>query len=347
MPPVNRVLNVGIIGLGPVTQAIHLPTLAGLPEEFRVVHVVDVDGATARAVASQVGARWSTSPGPLLADDRVDVVAVCSPNSHHADHVIASLRAGKAVLCEKPLALDQSELEAVGTVCQEAGVPLIVGWMHLYDPVAAEAIRRWSTDAEPAGVIRVSAVLPPNSRFERAAAEILPRPAPAPPPGDPTLRDALLGLAVHDLPLIRRLLPASPAAIEVVHASWLPPWGYLVLARVGDVRVELHASLGQPWKPSWTLEAISPETTLRIEFPPSYLHAGSAVSRLARADGRVDERTALAEDGYDREWRRIAKAVHDGEAGGLDDLLLDAGFAVAFADAADRRLAGTGPLWRH
>jgi predicted dehydrogenase len=216
----------------------------------------------------------------------------------------------------------------------------MVGWMHLYDPVAASAIGSWNGDDHRADVIRVSVVLPPNARFERAATEIhapeVPTAAASARLAEPALREALLTLAVHDLPLVRRLLRGDPAPMEITHASWRAPWGYLVLMRIGDVRVELHASMGQPWKPSWTLEAISERASLRIDFPPSYVHAGSATARMSRAGGRVESLAAMAEDGYDREWRRIARAIRDGSAGDIDDALLDAEFAVAVADAAGR-----------
>jgi myo-inositol 2-dehydrogenase/D-chiro-inositol 1-dehydrogenase len=339
MTAAKPLLGVGIVGAGPVTQAIHLPTLAGLSDEFRVVHIVDLDEATARVVARGVDARWSVSVEKLLADPGVDVVAVCSPHRLHVGHVIAALRAGKAVLCEKPLAMDLPGLTELGRASGIATSPVMVGWMHLYDPVAASAIGSWNDDDHRADVIRVSVVLPSNGRFERAATEIYAPEVPtvvATRPAEPALREALLTLAVHDLPLVRRLLRGDPAPIEIIHASWGAPWGYLVLMRIGDVRVELHASMGQPWKPSWTLEAISERASLRIDFPPSYVHAGSATARTSRAGGRVETLAARAEDGYDREWRRIAQAIRDGSAGALDDALLDAEFAIAVADAAGR-----------
>lgn len=329
-------IGVGIIGLGPVTQAIHLPTLARLSDDFRVVNVVDIDAATAEAVAGPIDALWSTSFEQLLADERVDVVAVCSPHSLHVEHVVAALEAGRGVLCEKPLTMDLPGLERLRAAAEVATSPLMVGWMHAYDPVVEAAIGSWNADKHHASAIRVSTVLPPNRRFEDAATEILPRGAATAGRGGRALREALLTLAIHDLPLVRRLLPAGSAPPEITHASWRRPWGYLVLARIGDVRVELHASLGQPGTPSWTLEAIAPTASLTLDFPPSYVHAGSATSRLARAGGRIEEQTAAAEDGYDREWSRMAAAIREGAVGALDDTLLDAEFAIAFADAADR-----------
>ena len=50
-------LGVGILGAGPVTQAIHLPTLTTLDDRFRVVHVMDVNADVAATVAARTGAR--------------------------------------------------------------------------------------------------------------------------------------------------------------------------------------------------------------------------------------------------------------------------------------------------
>ena len=52
----SRPLGVGIIGAGPVTQAIHLPTLATLYDHFRVVHIMDINAEVAEGLAARSGA---------------------------------------------------------------------------------------------------------------------------------------------------------------------------------------------------------------------------------------------------------------------------------------------------
>ena len=71
-------LGVGILGSGPVTQAIHLPALARLTDLFTVRAVMDVSEATAAEVAARVSARATTSVDDLLRDNTVDVVAESS-----------------------------------------------------------------------------------------------------------------------------------------------------------------------------------------------------------------------------------------------------------------------------
>ena len=66
-------LGVGILGAGPVTQAIHLPTLARLPDKFRVTAVMDIDSQVASSVAARAGA-----VDELIAYDRRRRTARCS-----------------------------------------------------------------------------------------------------------------------------------------------------------------------------------------------------------------------------------------------------------------------------
>ena len=89
------------------SSALHLPTLARLAERFAVVHVSDGGSGGAAALAARTGARTRPGIDDLLADPRVEIVAICSPPHLHAAQVRAAVAAGKrAILCEKPLAHD-------------------------------------------------------------------------------------------------------------------------------------------------------------------------------------------------------------------------------------------------
>ncbi|MDE8668807.1 Gfo/Idh/MocA family oxidoreductase [Pseudarthrobacter sp. H3Y2-7] len=200
------VIGVGILGAGPVTQAIHLPSLARLGHLLEVRHIMDVDAGVAEAVAGRVGANFSTSMDQLLADPAVDVVAICSPHQFHAAQVIAACRAGKkAVLCEKPFAMSGEEAASISAVSAETGVPIIVGAMHTFDPGWLAAEQAWGDLPEQVHTVRSTIVLPPNPRFEDFATEIVGRaPVPARDFNDPEVIKAMLtggvmGLAIHDL----------------------------------------------------------------------------------------------------------------------------------------------------
>ena len=171
-------LRVGILGAGPVTQAIHLPTLARLSDDFEVRVVMDVDAATAETVARRAGAAHTTRAEDVFGDPSVDVIVICSPSQFHAAQVIAACRAGvKAILCEKPFAMTAEEANEIAEVSEETGVPIIVGAMHTFDPAWLAAEAEWGALIETSHTIRSSVVIPPNARFEDLATDIVARPS--------------------------------------------------------------------------------------------------------------------------------------------------------------------------
>src|SRR4051794_31264182 len=126
--------GVGIIGAGPGVAALHSPTLARLTGQFQIVHVSDSGSGRAEEIAARTAARWSSGFAELLADPAVEVVAVCSPPSQHAEQVVAAIEAGKrGIFCEKPIATTLDDAVAVVEACRRARVPLLVGTNHLFD----------------------------------------------------------------------------------------------------------------------------------------------------------------------------------------------------------------------
>lgn len=336
----NDRLGVGFLGAGPVTQAIHLPSLSRLTDLFVVKHVMDADGAVAAAVASRTGARSSTSVDDLLEDPEVDVVAICSPNRFHAAQVVAACRAGKkAILCEKPFATSAEEAAELSAVALETGVPIVVGAMHTFDPGWLAAEQLWGDLPESAHTIRSSIVLPPNVRFEDFATEVIARgDFPAPDYSDPAvvaavLEMGVLGLAIHDLPLVRRFVPSFDD-LAVLHASRVNPFGYVFVLRAGGRTIELTAAMNNTWMPDWAFKAIGPDSALKVPFTPSYVQAGSAVAEFQR-DGRRTIVGPLTHNGYEGEWRRIADIVNGAaSAPALETLIDDLTFALAIASGA-------------
>lgn len=304
-----HVLGVGIIGAGPVTQAIHVPTLQRMPDRFRVTHVMDTVAETAEAVAARTGARHSTDIDTVLADPSVDVVAVCSPHAFHADQVVAACAAGKrAILCEKPLAMTPDEATAIAKASAAAAVPVLVGTMHAYDHAWRRALDAWESAGERPHTVRISALIPPNPGSEDFASEIVGRP-PAPAPSERgtaadirNVHGGVMGLAIHDLPLVRRL--ARGGSVDVLSARALAPSGYEIVAQTGDTLLEIHGSSSAPWDPSWTLDAISTTAALHVAFPLPYVHAGSAVARHA-TDAETVVHGPYPNTGYTVEWNEL------------------------------------------
>ena len=304
-------LGVGVVGAGPVTQAIHLPTLARLRDELVVAHVMDVDATVARSVAARVGASWSTSVEKLLDDPAVEVVAICSPPAVHAEHVRAAIAAGvRGILCEKPFATSLADAQALAVAALESHTPLIVGAMHAFDPAWRAAQDAWGDLAETVHTVRSSIVLPPNRRYEHWASEIL---APVPTGEAPDLRgpesrarrfrDSILGLAIHDVPLIRMF---APVIERMSDGEVLEPFGYAVSVAGGGRSVEFFGHMHEHARPAWSVEAWSPHARLRVDFTPSYVHAGSAVATLA-APAHSVQLGPFETNGYIEEWKHLAR----------------------------------------
>jgi UDP-N-acetyl-2-amino-2-deoxyglucuronate dehydrogenase len=118
--------QVGVVGYGWAADAIIRAINAG--QRGRVTKIV-----SSRCLdAAQLSARYETPVRTytdypaMLAEPDVDVVAICGYHRLHKDQVIAAARAGKHVICEKPLALSLDDLRQVERAVREAGVQLCV-----------------------------------------------------------------------------------------------------------------------------------------------------------------------------------------------------------------------------
>jgi predicted dehydrogenase len=112
-------------------------TIPGIRRAARceVVAIGSRDVARARAVADRHGiARVHGSYEALLADPDVDAVYIPLPNHLHGEWTIAAARAGKHVLCEKPLATTAAEAERMIGVCRAEGVTLMEAFMYRLHP---------------------------------------------------------------------------------------------------------------------------------------------------------------------------------------------------------------------
>lgn len=122
----KKIIRVGIIGGGAISQRRHLPEYAENPN-VEIVGLYDALQERAEELAEQYGCRAYSSPEELIADETIDAISVCSPNVTHADLTIRSLKAGKHVLCEKPMALTLDETRAMLEAERESGKILMLG----------------------------------------------------------------------------------------------------------------------------------------------------------------------------------------------------------------------------
>lgn len=136
-PPASTPLKVGIVGGGGVSIFHYKGYTAG---GANIVAIADADPvALARRQQEWNIPRGYSTYEELLADPDIEAVSVCLPNALHHPVTLAAARAGKHVLCEKPISLSLEKAEEMIRVCHEAGVVLQTGHHLRSDPAAHRA----------------------------------------------------------------------------------------------------------------------------------------------------------------------------------------------------------------
>jgi len=127
-------IGIAIIGAGQVSDYHHVPAIR-LDPRAELVAVCDRDAALLEQRKSEWGIeRVTTDVEMLLADDAVDAVIIATPNFVHREQALAAARAGKHVLCEKPLGLDAGEVRDMYEAARDAGVVHMTAFTYRFAP---------------------------------------------------------------------------------------------------------------------------------------------------------------------------------------------------------------------
>jgi len=132
-PALPQTIGVGIIGAGGIARGVHIPGYQKL-ENVKVVAVADPVEAS-RDAAIELGVETAFADfREMLERDDIQVISVTTPNFMHAEATIAALEAGKHVLCEKPLAMNTQEGEAMVEAARRTGNKLMCGFHYRFTP---------------------------------------------------------------------------------------------------------------------------------------------------------------------------------------------------------------------
>ncbi len=129
MSMINFVV-VGYGGMGTYHANGLIPQEKGL---LQVVGTYDID-ANRQVAAETLGHATYDSFEAVLADEKVDALLIATPNDSHKDLAIAALRAGKHVVCEKPVAMNVAELDEILAVAEATGNVFMVHQNRRWDP---------------------------------------------------------------------------------------------------------------------------------------------------------------------------------------------------------------------
>jgi predicted dehydrogenase len=199
-------LRFGILGTAHIARSF----VQGVSPSRRVIvsGVASRDSGKARAFAKDLGiARHFGSYEALLADPDIDAVYVPLPNSLHAEWSVAAARAGKHVLCEKPLAATAGEARAMFDAARQHGVHLVEGYPYRAQPQTLKL-----RELLAGGIIGDVRLIQATFGFTLGAGDNIRL--------DPRLAGgALMDVGVYPVSLARMIAGARPARVHAV-AHW-------------------------------------------------------------------------------------------------------------------------------
>lgn len=365
-------IRVGVVGLGLITQAVHLPNLETLRADFAVTHVCDASLSLAKAIAERLpgSVRATDDWREVATDASVDAVLVLTPGSH-GEIVAGALRAGKHVFAEKPLGHSQAEVKDLISLARHTGLVLQVGTMKAHDDIIAPAraaIARIGT----LRVARVTVLHPTDEcQFEHVA--LLPADSPNPQVvaagqaytqarNDEAVAgsalgvrrlyaDVLLGSVVHEMALLRALGLGLPQVWDF--ASVDPPLGEDMPAEpprimaIGQLPNGIQAQLSWNWVPDYPeyeeeVKVIGSSGRVTISMPGPYLaHHRAHLVVEAMVDGVRHREEVFSGNttAFVRELQAFAASIaHDAPVlCDADGALLDLRCLQALAATAGRQ----------
>lgn len=309
-------VRVGILGLGAVAQAVHLPLLDRLTDRFEIAAIADLSPG----LAATLGERYRV-PAPcryvgldaLLSVGDIDALLILTSGSH-GEAILAGLDHHVAVFAEKPLAWTVREADAIAArLAADPRLKLQVGYMKLYDPAVVEGLAV-AGDMEHVGPIRSIevTVLHPTSERQLAHAQLLPPPIDIPADTIATLvgeqdrlrtialgpaaaelgqlySNVVLGSIVHELALIRAFAgdPLEIDGVDMWPADRWPPSVSITGRLGGDARFAIRWHF-LPDHPAYREEVrvVTELATIELEFPSPYLLHAPTDLRVAELGGR-------------------------------------------------------------
>jgi myo-inositol 2-dehydrogenase/D-chiro-inositol 1-dehydrogenase len=333
---VARRVGLGVIGAGRMGSA-HARIVAGLVPEARLVAIADVDAAAAGRLADELGVEAVfDDPAALAASPDVEGVIVAVSTSRHLDVVRLVAAARRDILCEKPLALDESDTAAAIRAAADAGVRLQVGLMRRHDRDHRRAKARLASGELGRPVLFKSLQFDPE-----------------PPPlafCDPAVSGGIfVDMGIHEFDLARWLMDDEVVEVTAYGSTVAVP----ELATVGDVDsavVALRFAGGATGTVELARSAVYGEdvrtevlatggSTFLGHLPVTHGATGRPGAIVADA---VDPAVPRFERAYAEQARAFARAIRDGtpvEPDGQASLA-----ALRIALAADRSMREGRPV---
>ncbi|WP_341862588.1 inositol 2-dehydrogenase [Gymnodinialimonas sp. 57CJ19] len=316
-------LTVGLLGAGRIAL-VHATAITAHPES-KLVAVSDYLPENAQKLAAQFGAE-ARSTEEIIADPAIDAVLIATPTNTHSDLIEAATRAGKAVLCEKPVDLSLDRARACLANVGESQQPVMIGFNRRFDPNFAAL--KGALDAGEIGKSEILAI----TSYD-----------PAPPPieyikvSGGLFRDMM----IHDFDMANFIMGGPPVTVSAVGTCLVDP----AIGEAGDVdtaAVTLTYADGRIAVIRNTRRAGYGDQRVEVQGSEGMLQVGNLGENLmvkSTAAGVVSAKPVLFfleryMPAYAAEWGAFVAAATSGEA--MPVTLEDGVAALAMAEAATK-----------
>lgn len=138
-------INFGVIGAGGIANRRTIPEGILKAKGAKLAAVMDSDVEKVEELAKKYNVKGYLKEKDIILDKDIDALYIATPSSFHYKQVVESAKAGKHILCEKPLALTLKQGEEMISVCKKNKVKLQVGFMmrfHTYHCKIKEEIKQ-------------------------------------------------------------------------------------------------------------------------------------------------------------------------------------------------------------
>ncbi|CEI61632.1 hypothetical protein FVEN_g9285 [Fusarium venenatum] len=337
----NRIVNVGIVGCGEISQVVHIPTLSLMSSWFRITYVCDISADALQHCAAKLGSTVKTTQdvSELCSSDQVDAVIIANANEYHVSHAIVALQNNKHVLVEKPLALNIRDAKALEAAEKTSRGKVMVGYMRRYAAPFEDAVREIG-GMDKILYARVRDIIGPNSYFvdqsgtfprkftDISEVDLQDREMRAEDIMKTALQDECGGVAVtpdsartwrllsnlgsHDLSLMREVFGMPQ---KVVGSSLgFPFWN--VLFKYDNFTVSYESGLDNVPRFDAHLEVYGPDKTVRLQYDTPYVKGLPVTMHVAENIGGVYKESITRrsyEDPYTLEMKALWEMVVEGK----------------------------------
>ena len=289
--PAGRV-GIGLIGAGGYAQKVLLPNFKAAGAEF--CSIASASGVSARDVGTKFGfARFLSDAQSVIDDDDANLIVIATRHGSHAELARLALERGKHVFVEKPLALNDAELDSVLEAAASSEGQLLVGFNRRFSPLAVKAKEVFRNRQSPLSIVyRVNAGRIPREHWTQDPSEGGGR---------------IIGEVCHFIDLMQFLTGAAPKS---VYAEAVAPGKGNVVSEDsvfitlqfadGSNGVIAYLAEGDSSLPKEHIEIFGEGKTFVIEdFRSAKLYAG----------GREKKETLRQQDKGQAEETRVACAV--------------------------------------